>query len=224
MGEFGETFELLRAAAGPRWQALTGHDFFEDLALGTLPEGAFARHLALEYHRMVLMARGWALAVARATNWDEMQGATRALAALVLDEIELQAVACDAAGLDDAALDAAGAAPETLAAGQPLYEAALGGDLVDLLVALVPGSVARAEIGAALADFGPTTPHGDWIEAYASPEFHAACGEIGGLLDAAVALRLGPEPETNPRWPQLAARFAAAVERDRALWDAALRG
>ncbi|WP_157973541.1 TenA family protein [Tropicimonas sp. IMCC34043] len=224
MGDFGKSFELLRDVAAPQWQALTGHAFFEELALGTLPEPAFARHLALEYHRLVHLARGWAIAVSRSESAEEMQIATLVLSGLVLDEIDLQAAACLACGLDDDDLVEAAAAPATCAASQPVLEAAMTGDLADILAAIVPGMFARAEVGRCLVEAGAETPFAGWIETFASPEYRATCNDIGTLLDAALEWRLGADPTASPRWNAVCARFAAAAAGDRLLWDSALRG
>ena len=46
----------------------------------------------------------------------------------------------------------------------------------------------------------------------------------GGLIDAAVARRLGAAPEDSPRWPGLCARFQTATRLEVDFWSMGLSG
>lgn len=218
MSGYGATFPLWRDAAGPAWGAFTRHAFVEGLRDGSLPRQAYLRYLAQDYLFLVHFARAWALAVVKAETVEEMRAAAATVGALLHEEMPLHVRTCAAEGLSEARLLAAEEAPETLAYTRYVLDAGHQGDLLDLLAALAPCVLGYGEIGLRLAREAGETPYADWIATYGGEGYQRACREVGALLDAAVARRLGEEPASSPRWPRLAHRFATATRLEAGFW------
>jgi thiaminase/transcriptional activator TenA len=221
--DYGRAFGLWRAAAGETWAAYTRHAFVAGLGDGSLPPAAFLHYLAQDYVFLVHFARAWALAAAKAETLDEMRLAAATVSALVDEEMRLHVAVCGRAGLDAAALAAVEEAPENLAYTRYVLEAGYSGDLLDLLAALAPCVLGYGEIGLRLAaEADPATPYREWIDTYAGEGYQRTCAEVGALIDAAAARRVGPEFEAAARWPALAARFRTATRLEVGFWDMGL--
>ncbi len=68
----------------------------------------------------------------------------------------------------------------------------------------------------------PARPYAEWIATYAGEDYQRVCRDVGALIDAALARRLGDAFETTPRWPHLARRFATATRLEVGFWDMGL--
>ncbi|MFV0473957.1 MAG: TenA family protein [Pikeienuella sp.] len=221
---YGVVFPKWRAAAGADWAAYTRHAFVEGLGDGTLPREAFLRYLTQDYVFLVHFARAWALALTKADTIEEMRFCATTVHGLIVEEMRLHVRLCAEAGIDEATLFAAEEAPQNLAYTRYVLDAGHSGDFVDLLAALAPCVLGYGEIGARLAQ-GPTgAAWRDWIDAYAGPEYQALCATVGGLIDDAVARRLGDAPERAPRWDGLCRRFRMATRLEVGFWDMGLGG
>lgn len=220
---YGLTFPRWRAAAGADWAAYTRHAFVAGLADGSLPRAAFLHYLVQDYLFLRHFARAWALAVTKAETMAEMRFCAATVQALIHEEMPLHLGLCAEAGLPESVLEAAEERPETLAYTRYVLDAGHAGDLADLLAALAPCVLGYGEIGARLHAQGGATPYADWIATYGGGGYQALCAEVGALIDAAVALRLGSLPEDNPRWPRLCQRFATATRLEAGFWDMGLR-
>lgn len=221
---YGETFPLLRTAAGQHWRDYTEHGFTAGLQDGSLPQASFLRYLVQDYLYLIHYGRAWALAVTKADRLEDMRACARTVQALIGTEIELHVQVCAAAGISQAALLASEERLETIAYTRFVLDAGHSGDLLDLLMALAPCAFGYGEIGARIGAGPHAATYRDWIETYASAGFQETCREVGGLLDRAVAQRLGAEPANHPRWPQLCATFATATRLESAFWQMGLQG
>ncbi|MGV8949542.1 MAG: TenA family protein [Cypionkella sp.] len=221
---YGETFPLLREAAGRHWTEYTEHAFTAGLQDGSLPQASFLRYLVQDYLYLIHYGRAWALAVTKADRLEDMRACARTVQALIGTEIELHVQVCAAAGISQAALFASEERLETIAYTRFVLDAGHSGDLLDLLMALAPCAFGYGEIGARIGAAAHAPTYRDWIETYASEGFQDSCREVGGLVDRAVAQRLGAEPESHPRWPQLCATFTTATRLESAFWQMGLQG
>ncbi len=217
--DYGRSFALWRAAAGAPWRAYTRHPFVEGLGDGTLPRADFLTYLRQDYLFLIHFARAWSLAVVKAGTLAEMRAASATVQALLDGEMALHVGICEAAGIPRATLETTEEAPQTLAYTRYVLEAGYSGDFLDLLAALAPCVLGYGEIGARLIGQGGDTPYRDWIATYGGAEYQQLCRQTGALIDRAVADRLGPAPETLPRWRDLAHRFATATRLEAAFWD-----
>ncbi|RVV99969.1 thiaminase II [Mesobaculum littorinae] len=220
---YGATFPAWRAAAGPAWDAYTRHAFVAGLGRGDLPRVAYLHYLRQDYVFLVHFSRAWALAATKCDNIEDMRLCAATLHALIDDEMRLHVATCAAEGLDEATLFATQEAPATLAYTRYVLDAGHAGDLLDLLAALAPCVLGYGEIGARLLAEAGETPYRDWIETYGGPGYQDLCTRVGGLIDGAVARRLGPGMQDSPRWASLCDRFATATRLEVGFWDMGLR-
>lgn len=223
--DYGTTFTAWRAGCPDPWHRYTHHAFVEGLRDGTLPRTAFLHYLVQDYVYLVHFARAWSLGVVKAETLDEMKACARTVDALVNHEMALHVETCAAEGIDEATLFSATEEPENLAYTRYVLDAGLQGDFLDLLAALAPCCFGYGEIGlrlAATAD--PDTPYHAWIETYSGESYQTAMANVGVLIDAAVARRLGPDPQTSPRWQALQTRFTTATRLEIGFWEMGLRG
>ena len=219
MTGYGSTFPLWRAAAGDHWRAYTHHAFVQGLGDGSLPRAAFLDYLRQDYLFLIQFARAWALAVVKSGDLDEMRACAATVHTLLDHEMSLHVQTCAAAGIDTDAMLRTPEAITNIAYTRYVLDAGLSGDFLDLLAALMPCVLGYGEIGARLAhEAPPDTPYRDWIDSYAGPEYQAACRAAGELMDSAILKRLGPDPESSPRWAMLGNRFATATRLEVGFW------
>ena len=216
--------DLIEASADA-WTAYTRHPFVERLGAGDLPEAAFKAYLVQDYLFLLHFGRSWALAAAKADNFEDVRACAATLDALVNEEVRLHVRYCEGFGIDEATMAASDEHPANMAYTRFVVAKGLEGDLLDLLVALAPCVVGYGEIGARLKAGGvdPANPYADWIETYAGDDFAAVVRGVGEQLARAAARRLGPIPaRDHPRWPALKATFAAGCRLEAAFWQMGL--
>ncbi|WP_185803943.1 TenA family protein [Pontivivens nitratireducens] len=219
---YGAIFPLWRAAAGQTWDDYTRHAFVKGLGNGTLPREAFLRYLVQDYLFLIHFSRAWALAVTKAETPEEMRACAATVHALLDGELQLHIETCAAEGISEAQLFAAREAPQNLAYTRYVLDAGHSGDFLDLMAALAVCVLGYGEIGTRLAAQAGETPYADWIATYAGAEYQHTCREVGALIDAATARRLGEQPESSPRWPRLCARFEMATRLEVDFWGMGL--
>ncbi|MGR3571752.1 thiaminase II [Brevirhabdus sp.] len=223
--DYGASFASWRAGAGEVWRDYTRHAFVRDLGTGTLPRASFLHYLIQDYVYLVHFSRAWALAVVKSATLDEMQACAATVDALVNREMSLHVTTCAAEGITEQALFDAAEEDENLAYTRYVMDAGLSGDFLDLMAALAPCVMGYGEIGLWLKDTAhPATPYGDWIATYASDDYQTVCRNVGALIDAAVARRLGGDPQSVPRWQTLQTRFSKATALEVGFWNMGLRG
>ncbi len=220
--DYGRAFAAWRAAAGNDWDAYTRHAFVEGLADGSLPRESFLFYLRQDYVFLTHFSRAWALAAAKAGRMDEMRACAGTLHALVHHEMPLHIRICAGEGITEADLEATREAPENLAYTRYVLDSGYSGDFLDLMAALAPCVLGYGEIGARLKGAGG--PYRDWIETYGGAEYQDLCREVGGLIDAGLAHRLGPGWAELPRAEMLSQRFATATRLEIGFWEMGLRG
>ena len=216
-------FVAWRKEAGGVWRDYVEHDFVQGLQDGTLPRSAFLHYLIQDYIFLVHYSRAWALAVVKSDSLEEMKTSAAAVDALVNHEMQLHVEVCREAGLSEEQIYSAEEAVENLSYTRYVMDAGLSGDFLDLIAALTPCAFGYGEIGSRLAQTAADdTPYRDWIDAYAGAEYQGLCGTLGGMLENAVAARLGPDPQANPRWPALSDRFRTATRLEVGFWGMGL--
>ena len=218
---YGSIFPKWRDAAGQNWSAYTDHDFVRGLKDGSLPRAAFLHYLVQDYVFLIHFSRAWALAVTKAETVEEMRLCAGTVNALINEEIALHIKTCAEAGISEDQLFAAEERPENLAYTRYVLDAGHSGDFLDLMAALAPCVMGYGEIGARLIK-DHAEPYAEWIKTYGSEDYQGVCHEVGALLDAAVARRLGEDPEASPRWAHLSARFDMATKLEVSFWQMGL--
>ncbi len=218
---YGTTFTAWRDNT-PAWPTYTEHAFVQGLGDGTLPEAAFLHYLKQDYVFLIHFSRAWALAITKADTVEEMRLAAGTVNGLINEEIALHIKTCAEAGIDEATLFATEERQENLAYTRYVLDAGHSGDLLDLLAALAPCVMGYGEIGRTLGATNTADTYGEWIGTYASDGYQQVCADVGALIDAAVARRLGDDPTQSPRWASLQKRFAMATRLEVGFWDMGL--
>lgn len=211
-------FARLRAAAGDDWRAYCHHPFVAGIADGTLPEPAFRHYLVQDYLFLIQFARAYALAAYKADTLDDMRAASATLTAILDVEMQLHVGYCADWGLTEADMAGAPEALETTAYTRFVLDRGLGGDSLDLMVALAPCVVGYGEIGARLAQDPATNRDGNryasWIDMYAGDEYQEVSTAAITQLDRLSATRGG-----EARFDGLAKTFAQATRLEIAFWE-----
>jgi len=217
----GTLFARLRAAAGPTWRSYCDHAFVRGLGDGGLPEAAFRHYLVQDYLFLIQFARAYALAAYKADDLDDMRAAAAAMSAIVDTEVALHVGYCRDWGLDAAAITAVPEDLPTTAYTRYVLDCGLGGDLLDLLVALAPCVVGYAEIGLTLAAtpnaLADTNRYRSWIEMYAGAEYQDVARQAVAQLD-----RVGARRGGEARFAALSRTFAQATRLEVAFWQMGL--
>ncbi|MDO5611696.1 MAG: TenA family protein [Paracoccus sp. (in: a-proteobacteria)] len=223
MADYGKVFALWRADAGALWDDYTRHRFVRELAEGALPRAAFLHYLAQDYLFLIHFSRAWALAVTKADTIDEMRHCAATVHALLHLELPLHIGICAEAGISETDLAAVDERIENLAYTRYVLDAGHSGDFLDLLAALAPCVLGYGDIGARLLAGPHDDRYADWIRTYGGGDYQGLCQSVGALIDAAAERRLGPDPQSSPRWPMLCDRFRTATRLEAGFWDMGLR-
>ncbi len=211
--------------AGDAWTDYTQHVFVNTLADGTLDRSVFMQYLIQDYLFLLHYSRAWAMAVVKADGESEMRTSAAIMNALINEEIQLHVGVCQREGISVDDLNAATEAVENLSYTRYAMDAALSGDLADLLAVLAPCMFGYGEIGLRLAASRDNTAplYREWIDAYCGDEYQQVCVATAELLESAIYHRLGDDPESNPRWPGLCQRFLRATELEADFWSMGYR-
>lgn len=218
----------LRAASGTIWTNYVEHEFVNRLGDGTLPRLGFLHYLRQDYVYLIHYTRAWSMAVVKSRQIGEMRTFAEISLALIDGEMQMHIKTCAGEGISQAELEATREEAENLAYTRFVMDAGLGGDLLDLLTALVPCAMGYAEIGARLASANSgkldTHPYGDWIKTYADPEYQSLCSMIGEVYEKVAARTIGPDPKSSPRWASLLNTYETASRLETAFWSMGFRG
>ena len=220
---YGAAFTAWRAEASD-WDAYTRHAFVEGLKDGTLPRKAFLHYLVQDYVFLVHFSRAWALGVVKADTLDEMKTCAATVDGLVNHEMQLHVQTCAAAGIDEATLFNAVEEQNNLAYTRYVLDAGFSGDFLDLMAALLPCVMGYGEIGTRLAVEATSNTYREWIDTYAGEETQTICKNVGLMMDAALARRIGPDYQSSPRWTDLSKKFSIATTLEVGFWDMGLAG
>ena len=219
------TFAAWRAACPDVWQAYTRHPFVRGLEDGSLPKSAFVHYLIQDYVFLIHFGRSWALAVVKSQTLDEMKLAASVVDGLINHEMRLHVEVCAREGISEDQLFEAEEEMENLAYTRYVMDAGQSGDFLDMMAALAPCCLGYGEIGARLGqNASADTTYREWIDTYADAEYQGLCESIGDLIEKATVARLGPNPQSNPRWDVLSKRFAVATRLEVGFWDMGMRG
>ena len=210
----------LRAQAAPLWQRVHAHPFVQGMADGSLPTECFRFYMVQDYVFLVEFCRVLALGAAKSPDLETMGRFAGLLHETLHTEMALHRTYAAKFGIGEAELEAAEPASTTHAYTRHLLHAAQAGTLGELAAALLPCQWGYAEIGRALHHAAPRPVHelyGEWIVAYASPEFGALAEWLRGLVD-----RLGAEAGPTER-ARMARQFLDSSRYELMFWEMAFR-
>lgn len=213
-------FGKLRAAAATEWQSYVHHPFVKQLGRGTLPEPCFKRFLTQDYLFLIHFARAYALLAYKSTSIDEVRAATRSLNAII-DEMPVHVGYCAGWGLSEAMMAAMPEAPETMTYTRFVLDVGLSGDVLELMVALIPCVAGYGEIGQILLADETTVldgnPYGDWLRNYEGEHY------LASVQDAIIALDdIGSKRGAEARFAHLLTIFRTATRLEADFWQMGL--
>jgi thiaminase/transcriptional activator TenA len=213
-------FGRLRAAASEEWSGYVHHPFVKQLATGVLPQPCFRRFLTQDYLFLIHFARAYALLAYKSTTIGEIRSAAKLLNAIV-DELPVHVAYCTSWGLTEAMIEAEPEAPETMTYTRFVLDIGLSGDVLDLMVALIPCVAGYGEIGQILMSETTTVldgnPYGDWLRNYESEHYLQSVQDSINALDDLGRLR-GAEA----RFDQLLKIFRTATRLEADFWQMGL--
>ena len=178
------TDELYEAARGI-WDAQVGHPFVRGISDGTLDPEVFGRWVRQDYLYLVEFSRVFAWAAAKADRLESMSWYAAALHLTLNTEMALHRNYAARFGITAEELEGERMRPTTRAYTDFLVRTAAGGDLADLVAALLPCAWGYVHIAQRLAasERPPDQRYADWIEQYASDEFREAAGWLRSEMD-----------------------------------------
>lgn len=185
-------------------EALTSR-FVRGLGDGSLAREVFAGYVAQDAFFLASFARAYALALARSADTATLL-ALADLIGGVRDELGLHASYAARWGIDMTGVEPA---PATLAYTEFLLATASTGSLGAVFAAMTPCMRLYAWLGTSL-DADAAGPYGEWVRAYAAPEFEALASSLELLLD-----------EQDDDQPAVHAAYRRAMHLEVAFFDAA---
>ncbi|OBZ94506.1 thiaminase [Pararhizobium polonicum] len=213
-------FGKLRAAANEEWSGYVNHPFVKQLATGALPQPCFKRFLTQDYLFLIHFARAYALLAYKSSTIGEVRSATKSLNAIV-DELPVHVGYCTSWGLTEEMMQTEPEAPETMTYTRFVLDIGLSGDILDLMVALIPCVAGYGEIGQILMSEETTVlegnPYGDWLRNYEGEHYLQSVQDAINALDD-VGKRRGAEA----RFDRLLQIFRTATRLEADFWQMGL--
>ncbi len=203
------------------WEANYAHPFVQGIGDGTLSEARFRFYLVQDYVYLIDFSRLFAIAAAKTTTLAPMERFAKLLDETLHFEMDLHRSICAGFGISRDELERTRAAPTCLAYGSYLLRVAYEGEAAALLAALLPCSWGYGEIGRRLLARGlpPVAHYAQWIQTYASAEYHELVEWLRTLFDEALGDIYGQRRvhlqeifETSSRWEYLFWEMAWKIE------------
>jgi thiaminase/transcriptional activator TenA len=169
----------LWAINAPGAARILAHPFVRGLGEGTLPVESFKRYVAQDAYFLEAFARAYAFCLAHGTSRDDLYGFA-ALIAGVLDELRLHKSYATRWQVD---LSQVTPGPATQAYVDFLLETARRGQLGETIAAMTPCMRLYAFLGQSLSRGKVAPLYGEWVAAYADPDFEALAARLEELLD-----------------------------------------
>ena len=210
----------LRREAAPIWDREKRHPFVLGVGDGTLPIENFRYYMRQDYLFLVDFCRAISMAVAKATEVEDMAWFARLLHETLNTEMSLHVGFCEDFGITERELKDTEASPTTLAYTRHLVEIGYAGGVGRIASAILPCSWGYCEVGQMLHDRGLSGDqplYARWIEMYSSPEFARLADWLRSFLDRA-ALAAG-ESEREA----MSDAFLVSSRYEYMFWDAAYR-
>lgn len=212
----------LRQDCNEVWQEFINHSFVKELALGTLPKKNFQNFLIQDYLYLLDYARLEALAIYKSETLAEMQYFNSLLNGVFDVELNLHLAYCQQWGIKKQSLQDVPKSLELIAYTQYILNKSLQGDLLDIIILMLPCLIGYGEIGLNLLN-SPNTikvsnPYLPWIETYSGSKYLAFVKESLQFVEK-TAINYGAEQ----RYPMLLDKFKTVVQLETAFWNTGQR-
>lgn len=200
------------------WKKFMNHPFVKDLARGTLPKAYFQRFLIQDYLYLLDYARVEALAIYKSRKTSEMRYFVSLINGMFEVELNLHLNYCDTWGIDRKSLEKAPKSMELIAYTQYLLNKSMQGDLLDIMILMLPCLVGYGEIGLNMLQDKETVKQGNpylsWMEVYSGKEYHSFIRESLAFLE-----RIGSDYGVEQRYPMILDEFRMVVQLETMFWN-----
>jgi thiaminase (transcriptional activator TenA) len=208
---------VLRRRGDKIWRAIQSHAFLRELHAGTLAPERFSYFIVQDYVYLLDFAQVLCFGGAKSPNLATLEVFARHALSVVQVERSFHTSFGKTLGLSQRELDETVEGPVTRAYIDHLQAVARGGDLNELVAAVLPCYWIYGETGKRLFKERPRRPkvYRQWIELYASDEFWRLVREQIDLVD-----QLGGEAGTQEK-RRMTANFVRSSRYEYLFWDQA---
>ena len=213
-------FGRLRAASGDEWTNYVNHPFVKQIGNGTLSEACFRRYLTQDYLYLHHYARAYGLLAFKSKDFGDIQYATKSLNSII-NELPVHLAYCAKFGMSEEMMAREPEASETMTYTRFVLDVGMAGDMMDLMVALIPCAAGYGELAQILQSEATTVlednPYVEWIESYSSERYQSVVTSSIVVLDE-MGKRLGGEV----RFERLLEIFNTATRLESEFWQMGL--
>lgn len=204
------------------WRYFVRHPFVKALEQGCLPKENFQRFLIQDYLYLLDYCRVKAVAIYKSYDFASMTYFFEILKGLLEIELPLHRAYCSQWGIEVGQLEQAPRTLELTAYSQFLLNRAMQGDLLDIVVLLLPCLIGYGEVGLTLIASEETRqanhPYASWINLYGGEDYIKLVQNSLEFMEK-IAYSYGAEQ----RYPMLLEEFKRVVTLESAFWDMALQ-
>ena len=176
----------LHEAAAPVWEACLQHPFVTGIGDGTLAVEKFQYFMLQDYLYLFDYARVFALGVVKARDPELMRTFAANVDAILGGEMKIHRAYMERLGISEEQVFAVKPALDNLSYTNYMLSVANNGGPMEIVAAILACSWSYAEIGQTLAAIPGAAEHpfyGEWIQGYASAEYHATNQALIQLMD-----------------------------------------
>ncbi|PST47897.1 thiaminase II [Bifidobacterium callitrichos] len=181
----------LREAADVIWEEGYRQPFLRELGEGTLPREKFAFYLLQDYRYLADYAKVHALGLTKTRDPEVMQFMANVQNAIFNVESSMHRKYMASYGITEEEMNSVRQSAFARAYTSNILSIAYGGDLLDVLVAVLPCAWVYADYGQRLArEFAGTledNPYRSWVDMYKTEEFWSGSAWLLGQIEQRVA-------------------------------------
>ena len=178
--------DRLHEAAAPIWEKCLNHPFVSGIGDGTLDVEKFKFFMLQDYLYLFDYARVFALGVVKARDPELMRTFAANVDAILGGEMKIHRAYMERLGISEEQVFAVKPALDNLSYTNYMLSIANNGGPMEIVAAILACSWSYAEIGQTLAAIPGAAEHpfyGEWIQGYASAEYHATNQALIQLMD-----------------------------------------
>lgn len=176
----------LHEAASPVWEACLKHPFVTGIGDGTLAVERFQYFMLQDYLYLFDYARVFALGVVKSRDPELMRTFAANVDTILGGEMKIHRAYMERLGISEEQVFAVKPALDNLSYTNYMLSIANNGGPMEIVAAILACSWSYAEIGQTLAAIPGAAEHpfyGEWIQGYASSEYHATNQALIQLMD-----------------------------------------
>ncbi len=208
----------LRQDCHKDWRKFIHHPFVKALGKGILPAEAFKKFLIQDYLYLLDYSRVEALAIYKSNHLQEMKYFLSLLKGLIEIELPLHLTYCKKWGIDIRVIEKEPKSIELIAYSQYLLTKAMQGDLLDIVIILLPCLAGYGDIGFNLLHIDHVNldnhPYSSWLEVYSGNKYYHLIEQNLLFLD-----QISKPYGFEQRYPILLQKFREVVQLETSFWN-----